>query len=330
MVIGAGNAIPNVDTWTDLSGFSALRQQAQTNSKAALPVVAKQFESIFTQMMLKSMRDANYGDPLFDSQSGDAWQGLFDQQLSVTLAAQGRGLGIADMLVRQLGGQAAGSSTTSYSTASAASNERAKNAPKNDWHERLDSVTSIVRSAGQAASHWISANPVYANAEQFVSQLAPYALKAAAKLGVSLRAVLAQAALETHWGKHMPAHADGSSSNNLFGMKAGAGWDGGRVNVPTLEFEGGVPVRRQAQFRAYATPKASFEDFVRLVGENPRYAGALGKGDDVLGFARGLVAGSYATDPAYASKIAAIADSPVMRQALAELKNSVSLPTPTE
>ncbi|MHB1272072.1 MAG: flagellar assembly peptidoglycan hydrolase FlgJ [Rhodanobacter sp.] len=330
MAIEAGNAIQNVDTWADLSGFGALRQQAQTDSKAALPVIARQFESIFTQMMLKSMRDANYGDPLFDSQSGDAWQGLFDQQLSVTLSAQGHGLGIAEMLVRQLGGQAAGSATAGHSTAGTASNEAATDASKSDWHERLGSVISAARSAGQAASRWISSNSVYADAEQFVGELAPYARKVAAKLGVSLRAVLAQAALETQWGKHMPAHADGSSSNNLFGMKAGAGWDGGRVNVPTLEFEGGVPVRRQAQFRAYATPEASFEDFARLVGENPRYADALGKGDDVLGFARGLIIGRYATDPAYASKIAAVADSPAMRQALAALKNSVSLPISTE
>jgi len=327
MAIGAGNAIQNVDTWADLSGFGALRQQAQTDSKAALPVVARQFESIFTQMMLKSMRDANYGDPLFDSQSGNAWQGLFDQQLSVTLSAQGHGLGIADMLVRQLGGSAAGSAQSPATTAPSPS---ATAPSSDDWQKRLGSVLSAAGSAGQAASRLIPGGATYANAAQFVSELAPYASKVAQKLGVSLRAVLAQAALETQWGKHMPAHADGSSSNNLFGMKAGAGWDGGRVNVPTLEFEGGVPVRRQAQFRSYATPAASFEDYARLVGENPRYAGALGKGDDVLGFARGLIIGRYATDPAYASKIAAIADSPAMRQALAALKNSVSLPISTE
>ena len=327
MAIGGDNAIQSVNTWTDLSGFSALRQRAQTDSKAALPIVAKQFESIFTQMMLKSMRDANYGDPLFDSQSGNAWQGLFDQQLSVTLSAQGHGLGIADMLVRQLGGSAAGSAQSPATTAPGPS---ATAPSRDDWQKRLGSVLSAAGSAGQAASRLIPGGATYANAAQFVSELAPYASKVAQKLGVSLRAVLAQAALETQWGKHMPAHADGSSSNNLFGMKAGTSWAGGRVNVPTLEFEGGVPVRRQAQFRSYATPAASCEDYARLVAENPRYAGALGKGDDVLDFARGLINGSYATDPAYATKIAAIADSPVMRQALATLKNAVNLPTTAE
>ena len=330
MAIGGDNAIQSVNTWTDLSGFSALRQRAQTDSKAALPIVAKQFESIFTQMMLKSMRDANYGDPLFDSQSGNAWQGLFDQQLSVTLSAQGHGLGIADMLVRQLGGSAAGAAVPGQSPTTMAPGPSANAPSTDDWQKRLGSVLSAAGPVGQAASRLIPPGTTYASAAQFVSELAPYASKVARKLGVSLRAVLAQAALETQWGKHMPEHADGSSSNNLFGMKAGASWAGGRVSVPTLEFEGGVPVRRQAQFRSYATPAASFEDFARLVGENPRYAGALGKGDDVLGFARGLINGSYATDPAYATKIAAIADSPVMRQALAALKNAVHLPTTAE
>ena len=87
----------SLNTWTDLSGFSALRLQAQADSKAALPVVAKQFESIFTQMVLKSMRDASPGDPLFQSQAGDAWQGMFDQQLSVSLS--GKALMIGSMLL---------------------------------------------------------------------------------------------------------------------------------------------------------------------------------------------------------------------------------------
>jgi flagellar protein FlgJ len=320
MAIGGNMATQALDTWTDLSGFSALRQQAQGDSKAALPVVAKQFESIFTQMVLKSMREANYGDSLFDSQAGNAWQGLFDQQLSVSLSNSGHGLGIADMLVHQLSGQmaAAQAADPGGSGQPPAANSA------DDWKKRLGAVVDAVGSAGKVVSSLIPAD-----ATEFVLQVAPYAKKAAEKLGVSLRAVLAQAALETQWGRHMPTHADGASSNNLFGIKAGAGWDGGKVNVPTLEFEGGVAVRRQAQFRAYDSPAQSFEDYANLLVSNPRYAGALGKGDDVLGFARGLINGSYATDPAYVSKIAAIANSPAMRQALDALKNIVKSPTPS-
>ena len=320
--MGGYGTLQSVNTWTDLSGFNALRQSAQADSKAALPIVAKQFESIFTQMMLKSMRDANFGDPLFDSQAGDAWQGLFDQQLSVNLSSQGHGLGIAELLVRQLGGKEA---PPVVPAAVAPAEQAATTAPTDDWQKRLVSVASAARSAGQAISKWVPDS-----AQEFVRELAPHAMQAARKLGVSVRAVLAQAALETHWGTRMPTSGNGGSSNNLFGMKAGGSWDGKRVTVPTLEFEEGVSVRRKAQFRAYDSPADSFADYARLVGDNPRYAEALGKGDDVLGFARGLVSGGYATDPAYASKIAAIANSPVMRQALAALKNVVATPTTSE
>ncbi|MGA0586394.1 flagellar assembly peptidoglycan hydrolase FlgJ [Dyella sp. KRB-257] len=300
----------NLSTWTDLSGFSALRQSAQADAKSALPVVARQFESIFTQMVLKSMRDANFGDPNFDSQAGDSWQGLADHQLAVTLSSQGHGLGIAEMLVRQLGGRDA-------ATPSASAGD--------DWKARLGSVARAVGSTAQAVSYFIPGDPA-----DFVTRMAPFAQKAAEKLGVSVRAVLAQAALETQWGRHMPQHGDGTPSYNLFGMKAGSSWDGQRVNVPTLEVEGGVPVRRHAAFRAYASPAQSFDDYARLLGDSPRYAQALGKGDDVAEFARGLVQGGYATDPSYAHKIAAIADSPAMRQALDALKNTAGAPIPSE
>ena len=312
MAGGVDSAAQSVNTWTDLSGFNALRQSAQSDARSALPVVARQFESIFTQMVLKSMREANFGDPNFDSEASSSWQGLADQQLAVTLSGQGHGLGIAELLVRQLGGKDA---TAGASAAGGA----------DDWKSRLGSVARAVGSSVRAVSHFVPGDPV-----DFVTKMAPFAQRAAEKLGVSVRAVLAQAALETQWGKHMPQHGDGTPSYNLFGMKAGGGWDGDRVNVPTLEVEGGVPVRRRAAFRAYESPADSFDDYARLLGDNPRYAQALGKGDDIAGFARGLVQGGYATDPSYARKIAAIADSPAMRQALGALKNGVDAPISLE
>ena len=323
MAGGIDSAAQSVNTWTDLSGFAALRQSAQADSKSALPVVAKQFESIFTQMVLKSMRDASFGDPNFDSQATDSWQGLADQQLAVTLSSQGHGLGIAEMLVRQLGGKDKG---TSAATTTGMPTSGTSDAGGDGWLSRLGSIARAAgTTAAQTASHFIPGDPV-----DFVTKMAPFAQKAAEKLGVSVRAVLAQAALETQWGKHMPKQGDGTPSYNLFGMKAGASWNGDRVTVPTLEVEDGVPVRRRAAFRAYETPAQSFDDYARLVGDNPRYAQALGTGDDVHAFARGLVHGGYATDPAYASKIAAIANSPTMRQALGALKNTVVAPISSE
>ncbi|WP_243047655.1 flagellar assembly peptidoglycan hydrolase FlgJ [Dyella sp. RRB7] len=305
----------SVSTWTDLSGFAALRQSAQSDAKSALPVVAKQFESIFTQMMLKSMRDASEGDGLFDSQGGDAWRDMFDQQLSIELSQHGNGLGIAQMLTRQLGGSADGNGVDKGTLASV----------DDDWRQRLRSVAGAARAVGSEAMKWLPQD-----AQDFVRQLAPHAQKAAEKLGVSVRAVLAQAALETQWGQHMPARANGNSSNNLFGMKAGSSWGGESVSVPTVEFEDGVAVRKRAQFRAYSNPAESFADYAQLIAENPRYAGALNHGEDVLGFARGLVNGGYATDPAYAQKLAAIANSPAMRDALAALKKVANTPNPSE
>jgi len=317
------NALQSVSTWTDLSGFNALRQAAQSDSKAALPVVARQFEAIFTQMMLKSMREASMGDGLFDSQGGDAWRDMYDQQLSIVLSQGGRGLGIADMLERQLGGQSA---SAPASAALGPVHVRDTDGPSpsvaGERDESLDSVMGATRRFGRRVLRWLPQD-----AQAFVRDLAPYARRAARKLGVSMRALLAQAAQETQWGQHMPVRADGSSSNNLFGIKAGGGWGGVSVGVPTVEFEDGVAVRRQAQFRAYDSPAQAFADYADLIDSSPRYAQARGHGDDVRGFALGLVQGGYATDPAYAEKIAAIANGETMHKALAALKNAVGLPT---
>ncbi|WP_426269675.1 flagellar assembly peptidoglycan hydrolase FlgJ [Dyella kyungheensis] len=306
----SGDAASSLNTWTDLSGFAALRQSAQSDAKAALPAVAKQFESIFTQMMLKSMRDASSGDGLFDSDAGNQWRDMFDQQLSVQLSQGGNGIGIAQMLVRQLGGALGGKSDGT--TGDANGSKTAGAAGLDDsWQKRLSDIAGSARQVGEKVLKLMPAD-----AEDFVRQLAPYAQKAAEKLGVSVRAVLAQAALETQWGQHMPAHSNGNTSNNLFGMKAGQSWGGEKVSVPTLEFEGGVAVHRRAQFRSYDNPGQSFDDYAQLIAENPRYARALNHGEDVVGFARGLVNGGYATDPSYAQKIVAIANSPQMRDAL--------------
>ncbi|MET3651736.1 flagellar assembly peptidoglycan hydrolase FlgJ [Dyella japonica] len=325
----SGDAASSLNTWTDLSGFAALRQTAQSDAKAALPAVAKQFESIFTQMMLKSMRDASSGDGLFDSDAGNQWRDMFDQQLSVQLSQGGNGIGIAQMLVRQLGGALGGKGDGASGDAGASKSAGAASLD-DSWQKRLSDVAGSARQVGEKVLKLLPTD-----AEDFVRQLAPYAQKAAEKLGVSVRAVLAQAALETQWGQHLPTHSNGNTSNNLFGMKAGQSWGGEKVSVPTLEFEGGVAVHRRAQFRSYDNPGESFDDYAQLIADNPRYAKALNHGEDVVGFARGLVNGGYATDPSYAQKIVAIANSPQMRDALhaigqGALKKVAASPNPSE
>lgn len=348
---------PALDTWTELSGFQQLRAQARSDGgKSALPAVAKQFEAIFTQMMLKSMRDANagMGSDIAGSEQVNSYRDMFDQQLSLSLANGRNGLGIAKMLVRQLGGKPDAAATTAADAshglplpsagvlnanvrallqlgASDAAVDGAGNAgimaspstadAGSAWRQALDRMAQgALDVAGTAAKLLPGGDPV-----GFVRALAPHAELAAKKLGVSVRALLAQAALETGWGKHLPSHGDGSSSNNLFGIKAGSSWDGDKVSVPTLEYENGVAVRRRDQFRAYDSPAESFADYASLLADSPRYAHALGQGENVAGFARALVSGGYATDPAYVAKITAIANSPQMREALATLRLSGEL-----
>jgi flagellar protein FlgJ len=319
MAPGDASLNNSVSTWTDMSGFGALRHSAQTDAGATLPVVARQFESIFTQMMLKSMREASFGDSMVDDSNADQWRDMYDQQLAMNLTQHGKGLGIAEMLVRQLGGPNA--KLDADGRVIHAGDEGKDGAPTDHWKDRLSAIGDAAHSAWKTVGKWVPEDM-----GQFVRDLAPQATAAAQKLGVSLRAVLAQAALETQWGKRMPSHPDGSSSYNLFGIKAGSSWDGAKVNVPTLEYEDGVAVRRVANFRSYDSPAHSFADYAELIANNPRYAQARGKGDDVLGFAKALVDGGYATDPSYAAKIAAIANSPEMRKALESLKSSVGMP----
>ncbi|MEO8811220.1 MAG: flagellar assembly peptidoglycan hydrolase FlgJ [Rhodanobacter sp.] len=342
---------PALDTWTELSGFQQLRAQARSDGgKGALPAVARQFEAIFTQMMLKSMRDANasMGSDIAGSEQVNSYRDLFDQQLSLSLSNGKNGLGIAKLLIRQLGGKtepAASDSTTAKAmplpaasvvnanvrallqlgsdrpaaaeggTSAADLGMPSTAAAGSSWQQTLDRMAQgAMDVAGSVAKVLPGGDPV-----NFVRALAPHAAAAAKKLGVSVRALLAQAALETGWGKHLPSHGNGSSSFNLFGIKAGSSWDGDKVSVPTLEYENGVAVRKRDAFRAYDSPSDSFADYARLIADSPRYAQALGQGENIAAFARGLVHGGYATDPSYVAKITAIANSAQMREALAGL-----------
>jgi Rod binding protein len=250
-------------TYADMSAFAGLRSAAQQDSKAALPAVAKQFESIFTQMMLKSMRDASAamgGDDIMGSSEANSYRDMLDHQLSVTLS-QGRGIGIADMLVRQLGGASASGAdrdnglfagvTGSASTADAVSSPSDQDSGLMSSLERM--LGSAGRAAGQGAQAVANAVGSIDSPQEFVEKFAPHAIEAAKKLGVSVRALLAQAALETGWGKHMPAQG-ATASNNMFGIKAGSSWDGKRVNVPTLESKTVWPCARRIA-SARTTPR---------------------------------------------------------------------------
>ena len=265
---------------TDLSALTRLRGAVAKSEPGAVRDAAAQFEALLVQSMLKSMRAASIGGGLFDGGQSGLYRDMLDQQLALEMS-RGRGLGLADMLARQLGGE--GSAPVRRAGLSA----------------RMTHPESLARSA-----------------TDFVRELLPHARDAAQRLGVSAKAILAQAALETGWGRRMPGRADGTSSWNLFGIKAGSAWTGDSVSVPTLEYDGGVARREQAHFRAYRSPAASFDDYAALLANDPRYAGALARGDDVGAFGRALQDAGYATDPEYAAKIEALAHGEQMRAAL--------------
>ncbi|MBM0108309.1 flagellar assembly peptidoglycan hydrolase FlgJ [Steroidobacter sp. S1-65] len=281
-----------VNSSFDFAALASLRTDAVTKQDAAtLKEAAKQFESLFTQMMLKSMRDANraFGEgSMFSSSQGDFYQDMFDDQIALELS-KGSGLGLADVLVRQL--TQAGLVKAPDATATT---------------QAVSSATFPASTQNVAAGE--DHQPLAQSKEDFVRMMWPHAQRAGSALGVDPSALVAQAALETGWGRAVPTHSSGSSSYNLFGIKAGTSWEGATASVPTLEFEDGVAVRKVERFRAYASPADSFNDYARLIGNNSRYENARGAGSDVASFASALQAGGYATDPNYAQKIVAVAD----------------------
>lgn len=276
----------NAGVYGDFAGLEKLKSSAAHNDPAALRQVAKQFESLFARMMIKSMRDAIGKDPIFGSDQAQTYQGMFDDQLSLQLT-QGKGLGLADMLTRQL--QHAGAAAGSASAAPTPGKGGAL--PAN----RLGATGSTTAPAS--------------NAEQtnFISQVWPEAEAAARQLGVHPVSLVAQAALESNWGRSVPRGADGTSSNNLFGIKAGSRWSGASVTAATQEYQAGSATTTSAAFRAYASPAESFQDYVALLRGNPRFSAALGSGTSVSSFASALQQGGYATDPDYAQKVTAVA-----------------------
>jgi flagellar protein FlgJ len=272
--------------YADPQGLTALRNDAKAQDPAALKEAAKQFESLFTQMLLKSMREANksFGESMFESEQTEFYQDMFDDQMAVHLA-QGKGLGLADMLVRQLQ-QGLGARGPGQNAAP------------------TDVASKVAPTSGEPRAP--SPEPIAASKADFIQQMLPHAEAAARELGVDPHALLAQAALETGWGKSVPCNGAGECSFNLFGIKAGSHWTGESVNVPTLEFEEGVAVRKVERFRAYESPADSFRDYARLIGNNARYENAVGTGDNIAAFASALQQGGYATDPNYARKLVAL------------------------
>jgi flagellar protein FlgJ len=204
------------------------------------------------------------------------YQDMFDQQMALQLS-RGKGLGLSDMLVRQLMQHGLGATPANAADPTASTGST----PTSAWPPRSQ--------------------------QEFVDAIRPAATRAAAELGVDPETIIAHAALETGWGQATPTDGGGRTSFNLFGIKAGVDWKGASVGSTTHEFAAGRMQKVGAEFRAYASPEQSVSDYVRLLKGSPRYAAALGTGSDTAAFARGLARGGYATDPDYVAKLTAVA-----------------------
>ena len=371
---------------------------AQRNDPAKVEQVARQLEGQFAQMLVKSMRDASFGDALFPGEN-TMFREMYDKKIAESMT-QGRGLGLSAVIARQLSG-AAGDATPLDARIQPAAASRAYqlNAPSaapsglrlddadkamnllekigagvtprvlpqtedaldmiagrdstglhqapvlasssadaadlsedpfavlgwgaasDQWQATAENAGSVPSAAQTEASRSAVAALGANTPAGFVAGIWEHAKVAARELGVDARALVAQAALETGWGRRQITHGDGRQANNLFGIKA-TGWKGESATVGTHEYVGGVRRNETASFRSYSSPAESFADYVRLLKTSPRYQQALAAGTDVRGFARGLQQAGYATDPSYAAKIAAIAGGPTIARAVAAISSA--------
>jgi len=364
--------------YNDLSGLNAITKQGATNEAGALKEVARQFESMFVKMMLKSMRDANavfeQDNPLFSNES-KFYRDMFDEQLTLSLS-RGKGMGLADTLYRQLKQQfdikeedrkstnemqvekafKLSNQTNPFSSVhpnlklpqfeagldepelTATSMAVALAVPINKlsdfkFKETSDAIIkeTQVRVDGQVPP----LNPVeskhteiktsqsavikqsgFNSPQDFITTLWPIAQEVASEMDVEPKAIMAQAALETGWGKHIIHQADGSNSHNLFGIKADRRWSGDVAKVSTLEYRDGLAKKELAPFRVYDSYESSLKDYAQFIQGSDRYQGAVKNGQSIKGYSEGLQQGGYATDPNYAKKIQRIAGGELLNLAI--------------
>lgn len=263
----------------EMQGLTSLRAAAHQQTPQATQQAAKQFEAVFTQMMVKSMRDATMSGGLLGSDQEKMFNGMLDDQLAQQLASN-KGIGLADLMLKQL----AKTGTTLPPAA-------------------MGRAQPLAGRAYNAADAIGVADNAPAAAGEFVDRMATAAQNASANSGIPARFMLSQAALESGWGKREIRRADGSTSHNVFGIKAGKNWNGPTVEVATTEYVNGQPRKVMAKFRAYGSYDEAFADYAKLISNNPRYSSVVASANDAASFANNLQRAGYATDPQYASKL---------------------------
>ncbi len=321
----------------DFNGLAQLKSKGRDDSPEAIREAARQFESVFVKMMLKSMRDANAAiidEPLFDSQQMDMYRDMYDDQLTLHLSSSGSGVGLTDVLVQQLTGNPGASVQSKkpepvFNPAIVSKAQTSMTKPEQSKEVVSTGVDSVMPGPALEKSEVEGVNtvkeergPDFSTPVAFVHSLWGYAEKAAKKLQVDPKVLMAQAALETGWGKHVMRTEQGTSSNNLFGIKASHGWEGDKTLVNSLELENGSLSKKSSAFRVYNSFADSFIDYSRFIMSKTRYQNARDAASDPEKYMQELQSAGYATDPDYAHKIGKIYNSPIMNSAIKTLVDS--------
>jgi flagellar protein FlgJ len=284
----------------DTRALEALRSSAARDPKAVIKEAAKQFEALFMQQLMKSMREATLSSGMLENSGTQMGTEMLDTQFATKMTGLPGGLG--DVIARQLERQMAGSSAPAAATAATAAS--AASAPTG---------TEAATKAPAARP----GGPVSQRQIDFFNNHHDAARQAEATTGIPAAFMVGQAAHESGWGRREIRNADGSTAHNVFGIKAGPGWNGAVAEVKTTEWVGGEPHKVTAKFRAYGSYAESFQDYARMLKESPRYAGVVARASATASpqvFAQGLQKAGYATDPAYADKLTRVINTTLRMQ----------------
>lgn len=278
----------------DAQSLNELKSKAGQDPGANLRPVARQVEGMFVQMMLKSMREALPKDGLFSSDSSRMYTSMYDQQIAQQMTA-GKGLGLADMMVKQMGGEQVAQA------ASEPDQVPMKFPLETVTTYQNQALTQMVRKAMPKAPD-VNDEPLTGDSKDFLAQLSLPARLASQQSGVPHHLILAQAALESGWGQRQIRRENGEPSFNIFGVKATSNWKGPVTEITTTEFENGEAKKVKAKFRVYSSYLEALSDYVGVLTRNPRYAAVTNAATAEQG-AQALQNAGYATDPNYARKL---------------------------
>ncbi|MEN5161695.1 flagellar assembly peptidoglycan hydrolase FlgJ [Achromobacter spanius] len=312
----AAGANTRQDSVFDMGRLSDLKRDVKKDPTGTeqQKQVAKQFEALFLQMMVKRMREATPKEGLFDSQQTQMLQSMADEQLALHLASPGIGLSQAILAQMQQGKPGDMSDEAIKSIGQGADMDF-----RTGGSREVSALLNVMRNNRPADRALAAAEGAPGHVVDFVSRMSRAANLASQQSGVPARLIMGQAALESGWGKREIRHEDGSTSFNLFGIKAGPSWKGKVVNVLTTEYEDGVARKVTQPFRAYASYEESFADYARLIGNSPRYESVTTARNEIEA-ARRIQDAGYATDPRYAQKLIGIMGQ--LRGAASNVENS--------